>query len=116
MGRAIEFLKTTDMTFDLIINDAIDLLTYNQSAVNFSLLNNRLSYNGICSDLIYRHIYDLGHIHNTLSILEESKNKAFSLTVVPEYPGVLHLLTIFGNTNNINQNLKTSMNDEHKSS
>lgn len=97
---AITFLRSTKLKFDLIINDAIDLLNVNISI--FKVLTSCLSFNGICSDVIYRHIFESEK--SNLSVKKLGKyHSVFSLIIIPEYPGVLHLLSIWSKTNNLNQ-------------
>lgn len=106
----LEYINCTDNRFDLIINDAIDLTTQPVTDRIFETLCRLLTPNGVCSDLIYRHIFDSTATQETLSQLGNNFRCAYSLTIVPEYPGVLHLLTIWGTTKNIIQNLKYPIN------
>lgn len=88
--------------FDFIVNDAVDLLEMDSKLLD--KITSKLSKFGICSDLIYRHIYESIRGIKTVSLLREKYNTAFSLIVVPEYPGIMHLLTMWGNTELLGQN------------
>jgi Spermidine synthase len=98
---AITFLKTTRIKFDLIINDALDLLRGDHLV--FDHLTSCLSHNGICSDIIYRHIFEAEKTIITIKELRKKYNAIFSLVIIPEYPGVLHLLSIWSNTKHLKQ-------------
>jgi hypothetical protein len=73
-----------------------------------------LTINGVCSDIIYRHIHDqLVFIKNVDSI-KKFHNYAFSLVSVPEYPGILHLAALWGKNANLRQNAKKIENGKQK--
>lgn len=112
---AQEFLQSCTDTFDLIINDCFNL-SHESDKARYSLyktLSAHCTYYGVCVDIIYRHIFDRATTIKTLSYLQEEGNLAFSLVVVPEYPGILHLETIWGKSPYINQSAKCSINDVH---
>jgi spermidine synthase len=97
--------------FDLVINDAVDLLA--ESGTNgFSLLGNALATDGICADVIYRHIFERDYANTTLRLLLNAVRSAMALIFVPEYPGVLHLLTVWGTNPSLRQDLKMPVNLE----
>lgn len=106
--------KKKEAKYDLIINDSVDLFNYDKkkrrNKLLFESLSKKLSPNGVCSDVVYRHIFEKTTTVNTINLLKEKFNAAFSLIVVPEYPGVLHLLSIWGSTSMITQNLRESQN------
>ena len=68
--------------------------TENESKKNdFSLyqkLNSMLTVEGVCVDIIYRHIFDGSITHDSIQKIKEVGNIALSLVAVPEYPGILH--------------------------
>lgn len=110
---AFNGIKKVDRKFDIIINDSVDLMNY--SIVNnknmFKIFSTLLKENGVCSDLIYRHIFEKESTKNTITLLNSYKlQSAFSLVTVPEYPGILHLLLVWGGNKQINQTLATPIN------
>ena len=111
--EGIQFISNLNEKYDIIINDCFNLASESeQNKTNlFRLLSDSLSSKGICCDIIYRHIFDRKTTVDTLKELSTYKNVAFSLVTVPEYPGVLHLQTMWGNNKNLNQNQKNTFND-----
>lgn len=104
----LDFLENNRERFDLVINDALDLL--GGGVPQFELLSAHLKAGGACSDLIYRHLLDGDHLAATRAGLADSRGAALSLVVVPEYPGVLHGLTVWGDAS-IDQGLKMPRNE-----
>jgi len=115
IADARDYLKTTDRKYDLIINDCFNLTDSFPVQENsiFDTLNSLLSNNGVCSDLIYRHIFDESNLKATIKILISKHKTVLSLVVVPEYPGIFHLLTIWGKSKYLDQNLNASVNEYH---
>lgn len=111
--EGINFISNLNEKYDIIINDCFNLAAESEhNKINlFRLLSNSLSSRGICCDIIYRHIFDRKITVDTLKELSTYKNVAFSLVTVPEYPGVLHLQTMWGNNKNLNQNQKNVFNE-----
>jgi len=110
---AFHALSENNEKFDLIINDAVDLANYSEinNSEIFRLLTTYLTPTGVCADLIYRHIFEQETTKKTINFLNNSKlNWALSLVVVPEYPGILHLLVIWGSNDHISQKLATTTN------
>ena len=109
---ANEYIKSNKLLFDLIINDCFNIAE--RSNINnssyFTILSNSCSPNGVCVDIIYRHIFDRQTTIDTLNYLACEKHTAFSLVTVPEYPGILHLETIWGNSSYISQFAKRTVN------
>jgi len=97
-GDALEYLKHADARFDLIVNDCFDLLTesFSSSVSLFSLLASKTTAEGACADVIYRNVLSGSHLADTRIALEAIGPSALSLVIVPEYPGALHLLTVWG--------------------
>jgi hypothetical protein len=68
---------------------------------------------GACADVIYRHIFETEYLSKTKYALSGLGKAAISLVTVPEYPGVLHVLAIWGNRH-IDQNAKRPRNEEQR--
>lgn len=112
-SEAFAYLETNSKTFDFIFNDSIDLYTQTKRFTKqnaFLLLAKNLTKKGVCSDLVYRHIYESKTSKKTVLFLTKNFNTAFSLMTVPEYPGIMHLLSIWGHTKKINQQAKKTIN------
>ena len=107
-----EFIRKIDNKYDLIINDCFNLADEsNQHSVSyFSVLSNLCSNIGSCVDIIYRHIFDKKTTIDTLLYMKHEKALALSLVAVPEYPGILHMETIWGNSPYIAQDAKITSN------
>jgi spermidine synthase len=105
-------LKKTRDRFDLIVNDGQDLMRFRPERTIFGLFADRLTNQGACGDVIYRHIFERRRLLRTLRSLSVFRRRALSLVVVPEYPGALHLLTIWGKNRHISQRLKEPRNRE----
>lgn len=92
----VDFLASGGSTFDLVVNDCLDSFRpTGTDALSFAdALERRMATGGICSDLIYRHLWAAGHLAGAKRILA-SRHVALSLVAVPEYPGTLHLLTMW---------------------
>lgn len=110
---AREYIQKCTDRFELVINDCFNLATESNTA-GYSLyktLSELCSSEGVCVDIIYRHIFDRPTTISTLKYLHQELNLALSLVVVPEYPGILHLETIWGKSPYISQCAKQSVND-----
>lgn len=108
------YLQRCKENFDLIIDDCFNLVEYFNDKEIFYVLKDTLSENGVCSSLVYRHIFDYETMQKTFNRLVENQKTVFSLVTVPEYPGILHLLTIWGKAKELNQNMCHSINIEQK--
>jgi hypothetical protein len=51
---------------------------------------------GVCADVIYRHLFERQRILRTIRRLHRSTRFALSLVFLPEYHGILHVLSIWG--------------------
>ena len=107
------YLHKSEEKFDFIINDAIDLLELKDDY--FSILNSKLTQSGVCSDLIYRHIFESEKCIKTIDLLRKNYNSAFSLITVPEYPGIMHVLSMWGKSDLIKQDATNIQNIVQKS-
>ncbi len=106
------FVKGLNTKYDLIINDCFNLaeISNKENISYYRLLSNLCSADGVCVDIIYRHIFDQQVTIDTLSYLKKENRLAMSLVVVPEYPGILHIETIWGNSSYISQDTKNTIN------
>lgn len=97
VADALDYVRASTETFDLIINDCLDLTAdpYRRCQP-YGLLADRLAPGGVCSDLIYRDIFEPGLVALTRRTVGEIGTSIAALVFVPEYPGVLHALTIWG--------------------
>ena len=95
---AIEFMRQTDQRFDLVINDCFDAVSISRKTREsvFQLMTQKTTSTGVCSDLIYRHLFESSYISATRQALELHRPYGLSLISVPEYPGVLHVLAFWG--------------------
>lgn len=98
-------LSGSNKSYDLIVNDCFDLsLERAESGLSaYRSLERLLSPVGLCSDVIYRHIFNRSTVRRSLKMLSGAMHTAFSLITVPEYPGVLHLHTIWGRNRRLSQ-------------
>jgi len=113
---AREYIESTTEKFDLMINDCFNLaLESKKASVSlYSQLSELCNYDGVCVDIIYRHIFERETTLDSLRYLQSENNVVFSLVTVPEYPGILHLETIWGKTKNLSQNLTRPLNQFHQ--
>lgn len=104
----ISYLQNDTRRYDIIINDCFNLLKENKrnDISLYKKLNNMLTENGVCSDIIYRHIFDGTITHDSIQEIKKESNIALSLVSVPEYPGILHVETIWGKNPHISQSCK----------
>lgn len=107
---AIQFLQNNTEKFDLIINDCFDLSkTFLNNDNLYDILDKHVSKNGLCSDMIYNDIFDNETMTKSLEYLNGKKSLFLSLMCIPEYPGILHLHTIWSqnkhklNLHNLNE-------------
>jgi spermidine synthase len=110
------FLENSANQYDLVINDGFDLLVPGRRSIMrmHRMMTARLRPHGACADVIYRHAFDGVHRRETRVALEELGSYALSMVTVPEYPGVLHLLTVWGGAH-ISQGLRAPTNRVQKS-
>lgn len=110
------YIKNCNKKYDIIINDCFDLhlVDSNSDIDYYNILFNCLTDHGIVSDLVYRSIYHDETVKLSLSRISNYPHKAASLLVVPEYPGVFHVLTMWGKNNNLHQTSYRIKNMEQK--
>jgi len=106
-GDALAYLKI-GRKYDLLINDALDLQHVHEEQVYLELKKS-LTERGVCADVIYRHFFDQVHLRATRTALVNVGPIALSMISVPEYPGCLHALTVWGG-NHIRQDLRQPLN------
>lgn len=113
---AKQYINKCKEKFDLIIDDCFNLVEAFDATDNiFEILKELLkSDTGICCSLLYRHIFEKYIMQTTKERLFEKQKTVLSLITVPEYPGILHLLAIWGKAKCLSQNLKKSVNIWHK--
>ncbi len=112
---AKKYIKECPNKYDLIVDDCFNLIKdFSPQDRVFAQLDNLLTPGiGVCSSLMYRHIFDQFTIAQTSKNLLSQFNTVLSLVTVPEYPGILHLLTMWGRSIYLSQNLSTSKNRYH---
>lgn len=113
---AKQYINNCNEKYDLIIDDCFDLVhAFDDSDNIFEVLNELLtSDTGVCCSLLYRHIFEQYVMQTTRERLFQKQKTILSLITVPEYPGILHLLAIWGKAKSLSQNLKTSTNIWHR--
>lgn len=112
-SEGIDFITKENGFYDLVVNDCFNLASKSKDIAcsMFSLLSNRCTQTGVCVDIIYRHIFDKQITVDTLRYLRSQSHLALSLVTVPEYPGILHLETIWAPHNSLlSQKLKVPIN------
>lgn len=112
-SEGIDFITRENGFYDLVVNDCFNLASESKriACSMFSLLSNRCTQMGVCVDIVYRHIFDKQITIDTLRCLQSQSHLVLSLVTVPEYPGILHLETIWTPHNNLlSQNLKAPIN------
>lgn len=112
---AKKYIKECQKRYDLIVDDCFNLITdFSPQEQVFAQLTNLLTPDiGVCSSLMYRHIFDQFTIERTSKDLLSQFNTVLSLVTVPEYPGILHLLTMWGQSIHLSQDLPRSKNRYH---
>lgn len=113
VSDAIKYINECSEKFDLIIDDCFNLVDAFKNEKIFNTLKSMLSSNGVCCSLVYRHIYDKNIMCKTAERLFRNHKTVISLVTVPEYPGIFHILSMWGNSVYLNQNMETSKNKEH---
>ena len=101
INDAFDEIKNQGNHYDLIINDSVDLIDHSRK-VNSNLLEiltKSLNKNGISSDVVYRNIFEKKTTLKTIDVLKKEYFYKFSLTTVPEYPGIFHVLCLWSNSN-----------------
>lgn len=114
--NAKQYISTCNEKYDLIIDDCFNLVDdFDDSDNIFEKLTHLLTKNiGVSCSLLYRHIFEQYVMQTTKKRLFEKNNTVLSLVTVPEYPGILHLLAIWGESKYLSQKMKESINIWHK--
>lgn len=100
-----KYCKRCHDRYDLVVNDCFNLVEESKK-LNFScydILSNLCTDSGVCVDIIYRHIFDRKITEKTLSYLHRENGLALALVTVPEYPGILHIETIWSKSHLVSQ-------------
>jgi spermidine synthase len=95
--------------FDLVINDGANLLTVKscrrgqrEGSDPFAIMARAVKPQGVCADVIHRHVFEGRAIKATLGHLRRLRCRlALSLVLLPEYHGVLHVLSMWGRTTSL---------------
>lgn len=112
INDAFSELSNLAADYDLVINDSIDLLESPFGPSIFKTLLSLTKNEGICVDMVYRHVFERQTTLTTVNLLEKQGiNMAYSLLTAPEYPGVLHLLVLWSRTSIEMQNIQMPIND-----
>lgn len=100
-----DYIPSCQDRYDLIINDCFDLyrITKMTKIDYYSMIASLLTSEGVVSDLVYRSIYDEGTTRDAIYEIPNNLNKALSMLAVPEYPGTMHILTMWGRNRNLDQ-------------
>lgn len=101
--------------YDLIINDCFDLASRSTHRSPYESLEQRLTSEGVCSDMIYRHVFCRKTVQRSLSQLNERSHVILGLMTVPEYPGAVHILTLWGRNRYLSQSSRGIQNKLQKS-
>jgi spermidine synthase len=94
----------SDRKYDLIIGDCFDLSCERigrRSA--YRILEELLTPNGLCSDVLYRHMFETETMQRSMRALAQCSNTRFALICVPEYPGAMHIHVLWGRNTNLNK-------------
>lgn len=108
---AYHFVKTTERKFDLIVNDCFDLSVVADCNV-YELLQNRLTENGLCCDVLYRDLFHTETMRRSINDIRKTQYYNYSLIFIPEYPGVLHVLAVWGHNRIILEDFDKAVNPE----
>lgn len=100
---AYKTLSRMQRGFDLVVNDGADLWNVRLNSRHqrdpldiFSLMTSVLKKDGVCADVVYRHVFEQKKVQLTLKRLTREWRLALSLVFLPEYHGILHTLSIWG--------------------
>lgn len=99
--------------FDLVVNDAVDLFVEG-GTVSYDLLSGLCAIEGISVELVYRHLFFGKNAQSIIGSISARHKSLISLVCVPEYPGVLHPLLIWGSSRHLSSELRTSVNECHQ--
>ena len=111
---AKQYVEKTIQKYDIVINDCFNIIKEVSHCGKpiADLLFEMLTNEGLCVDIVYRHIFDKDTTIATLRKMKTYSNVCFSLVTVPEYPGILHIEVLWGKNKNLSQNAKISLNEE----
>lgn len=112
----IDFIEKCTKKYDLIINDCFNMIEviHTKKVHIYRKLKSLLSDDGLCSDIIYRHVFDGNNTKDSISEIKKDSNIVLSLVPIPEYPGILHIETIWGNNPNLSQSCTCATNEYQK--
>jgi spermidine synthase len=98
----VEFAKRCPK-YDLVINDCFDLSLPSTHRSAYEALEQRLTPQGVCGDMVYRHVFYKRTVRRSLSALAKRSHLVLGLMTIPEYPGALHLQTLWGKNAHLSQ-------------
>ena len=112
----IEFIQNCHSKYDLIVNDCFNLLNISvkERFPIYLKLKQLLTPCGLCADIIFRHIFDGEITKDSINEIKKYGNVVLSLVTIPEYPGILHIETIWGNNTNLSQTCPLVINEYQK--
>ena len=113
-GNAYEFIKATSEHFDVIINDACDLTVIPGAKGIIRTLYAHLTTIGVCADVVYRHTAETNCTLRMLELTAFCAQRAVALIFVPEYPGTLHFLVMWGKNAALHQGIRSTRNLEQQ--
>ncbi|CAA7611564.1 putative Spermidine synthase [Magnetospirillum sp. LM-5] len=112
IGDAKELIQDAG-TYDVIINDCFDFINdFREDENIYGVIASNLSPEGVCSDMVYRNVFDMATTTMAIQRMNGFAGRAAGLLFVPEYPGAMHLLTIWGHNRQVSQEVKRSINEE----
>jgi spermidine synthase len=121
-GDAYTSVSNIGQKFDMVINDGLDLLEIKPRVRQgriidpFLLLTMLLKPNGVCADVVFRHVLERRRTLQTLGRLRHRFRLALALILLPEYHGVLHVLCMWGKrSSSVTQGLNRPKNMEQLS-
>ena len=106
------YIDTEKAEYDIVVNDCLNLVKErtNSGVPLYNALYAILANDGVCTDVIYRHIFDKETTIESIRQLQKYANTCFALVTVPEYPGILHIQSIWGKNALLGQDQKVGQN------
>jgi spermidine synthase len=114
IGDARGEFEEKQKKYDLVINDCFDLAALSTNKSPYEALERRLTVEGVCSDVIYRHVFCRKTVQKSLSQLSRCSRVVLGLTTIPEYPGALHILTLWGRNRHLSQTPRSLQNKQQR--
>ena len=104
---ARHYIANSDNRYDIVINDCFNILAESEKSATsmFTTLSDLLFDDGICCDVIYRHIFDKYTVKNSIVEIRKSSNLRLAPVTVPEYPGILHIQVLWGKNTDLGSDI-----------